>query len=109
MTSNFGDATTVGDAPLAKHSGEYPSDNSNTLAKGTNARAALSQRPRNDFTTSDYGLQERPFFVPIGNGGVVTALQKLDHQLLNVSPNHHSHALNCALPNYLGGKTRAFL
>lgn len=108
MTSNFGDTTTVGDSPLVKHSGEYPStDDSNTLPKATSSKAA--QRPRNDFTTTDYGLQERPFFVPIANGGVLAALQKLDRQLLNVSPNHRSHALNCALPKYSGGKTRPFL
>jgi hypothetical protein len=79
MTSNFGDVTIVGDAGPLRLSGEFNGD----LGKGPLAMPK-PQRPRNDFTTTDYSLQERPFFVPIGTGGVLAALQKLDGHLLNV-------------------------
>jgi hypothetical protein len=93
MASNFGDVTVVGDAPI-KHSGEYPFNGDTLKGASSSAKAGLSQPPRNDFkTNSDYGLEERPFFVPIANGGVLAALQKLDRQLLNVGSNHRSHAL----------------
>ncbi|TFK72550.1 hypothetical protein BDN72DRAFT_763040 [Pluteus cervinus] len=35
-----------------------------------------------DFVVADYALQDRPFFVPIGRGGVLAALEKLDQQLV---------------------------
>lgn len=79
-----GDPTVVGDAPL-KQNGESPFNN-DTFGKGPSssiARVGLALQPRNDFMTSDYTLQERPFFVPLGKGGVLEALQKLDRQLLN--------------------------
>jgi hypothetical protein len=35
---------------------------------------------------TDYAMEERPFFVPIGRkDGVITALEKIDAQLRNVS------------------------
>ena len=33
----------------------------------------------------DYALKERAFFVPIGKDGVIGALEKLDHQLVEVN------------------------
>jgi hypothetical protein len=39
-----------------------------------------------DFSkTADYALEERAFFVPIGKDGVITALEKIDKQLRDVS------------------------
>ena len=111
MNSNFGDATIVGDAGPLKRSGEYTS-NGDSLGKGTSSsvgKAALSQRPPDDFTTTDYGLQERPFFVPIANGGILAALQKLDRQLLNVGPNHRSHVLIVPYQNPSRGGQGFFL
>jgi hypothetical protein len=107
MTSNFGDATIVGD-PL-KQSGEY-TFNGDSLGKGPSSSGGKAgpQRPLNDFTTTDYGLQERPFFVPIANGGILAALQKLDHQLLNVGPNPVLF-LWLSLTKCLVWKNRAFL
>ena len=37
-----------------------------------------------EFTTVDYNIEERPFFIPIGKAGVIAALEKLDRQLLDV-------------------------
>jgi hypothetical protein len=37
------------------------------------------------FVTTDYTLEDRPFFVPIGQDGLVAALQKLDRELKEVS------------------------
>ncbi len=37
-----------------------------------------------DFVVADYALQDRPFFVPIGKGGVLAALENLDRQLVEV-------------------------
>lgn len=81
MTSNFGDVTVVGDAPFKHSESPFNID----ILKGPNtAKIGLPKKPRSEFTTTDYTLQERPFFVPIGAGGLLAALQKLDRQLLNV-------------------------
>ncbi|KAF8803524.1 hypothetical protein BYT27DRAFT_7195359 [Phlegmacium glaucopus] len=80
MPSNFGDASTVvGDTSYLK-----PPDDT-TLAKDStryNSRHGKNRSNRDDFITLDYGVEERPFFIPIGNDGVIEALNKLDKQLL---------------------------
>jgi hypothetical protein len=84
MTSRYGEVSTVIEEPIF-HRDEGPSIK-NSVKAATFASAGMIPRERNsDFTTTDYTLQERPFFVPIGTGGILTALQKLDGQLLNVS------------------------
>lgn len=87
MTSNFGDANTVvGDTAYLKRVDET------SLTKGSDYSTKPSRHPAhgkgrsnpNDFTTLDYALEERPFFIPIDKGGVIAALNKLDKQLLQV-------------------------
>ncbi|KAF7359523.1 Band 7 domain-containing protein [Mycena sanguinolenta] len=39
------------------------------------------------FTTDDYLKEQRPFYVPIGKGGLIAALEKLDQQLLQYGRN----------------------
>ncbi|KAL0566157.1 hypothetical protein V5O48_015863 [Marasmius crinis-equi] len=72
MSSVTGGSTIVGDreylAPLP--SSKKPS----TSGKRKDPASSV-------FVTSDYSLEDRPFFVPIGKDGVITALQKLDKQL----------------------------
>ena len=43
---------------------------------------------KNFFTAPDPRLVDRPFFVTIGEGGVLQALQKLDEQLKQSGRNH---------------------
>lgn len=83
MASNFGDVTVVGDGPV-KHSDDFTLNTDSKRPPLTTANIGLPRQPRGEFTTSDYALKERPFFVPIGTGGVLAALQKLDRQVVNV-------------------------
>lgn len=87
MSSHQGDISTViGESALHCEAESIPINDSN-LRKNkaiTFARAGISTEKHSDFTTTDYTLQERPFFVPIGTGGILVALQKLDRQLLDV-------------------------
>jgi len=83
MTSRYGEVSTVIEEPIF-HRDEGPSIK-NPIKAATFANAGISRERHSDFTTTDYTLQERPFFVPIGTGGILTALQKLDGQLVNVS------------------------
>lgn len=80
MTSTFGDATTVfgpGDTDFVhlKHSHHTAQE------KGKLPLTIAAQI--NDFISTDYIPEERPFFIPIGKDGIVAALQKLDRQLIN--------------------------
>ncbi|PPR04948.1 hypothetical protein CVT24_010406 [Panaeolus cyanescens] len=80
MTSNFGEASTVVDHPpyLGKRPEEpFSKENHATVEFPTPAISAADMA----FTTSDYSLHDRPFFVPIGKHGVIAALEKLDQQL----------------------------
>lgn len=46
-----------------------------------------------DFSKSDYAMEDRPFFVPIGKDGVTAALQKLDEQLQQVRDICHYYTI----------------
>lgn len=89
MTSTFGDNVTVVDdsAPykglddtISKSSGSQPPKNKSRIAFTGKARVPHES----EFTTVDYNIEERPFFIPIGKAGVIAALEKLDRQLLDV-------------------------
>ncbi|KAF9036698.1 hypothetical protein BJ165DRAFT_596371 [Panaeolus papilionaceus] len=80
MASNFGEASTVVDFP--PYSGKRPEEpfvkpNHATIEFPTPTISAADMA----FTTTDYALHDRPFFVPIGKQGVIAALEKLDQQL----------------------------
>jgi hypothetical protein len=90
MTSTFGDNVTVVDdsAPykgrddtFRKSSGSQPSKSKSRTAFTGKARMPHVE---SEFTTVDYNIEERPFFIPIGKAGVIDALEKLDRQLLEV-------------------------
>jgi hypothetical protein len=91
MTSHYGEGSTVIEEPIFNR--DEGSSTKNPIKAPTFASAGIPRERLSDFTTTDYTLQERPFFVPIGKGGILTALQKLDGQLLNVSG---IDALRCA-------------
>ncbi|KAF9533426.1 hypothetical protein CPB83DRAFT_845240 [Crepidotus variabilis] len=74
MGSNFGDNSTV--------VGDLPTKSSLKDVKPTSyVKAGPSTPIASDFITTDYALEERPFFIPIGRGGLIAALEKLDVQL----------------------------
>jgi hypothetical protein len=81
MASNFGDnSTVVGD----KHQDEAFIKEPFPHKPSTSRTGATSKGRTNEFTTTDYTLEERPFFVPIKKDGVIAALNKLNKQLLEV-------------------------
>lgn len=91
MASNFGEASTVVDFP--PYSGKRPEEpfvkpNHATIEFPTPTISAADMA----FTTTDYALHDRPFFVPIGKQGVIAALEKLDQQLQAVMHSHPSNA-----------------
>ncbi|KAG9318383.1 hypothetical protein JVU11DRAFT_474 [Chiua virens] len=51
-----------------------------------------------DFSKTDYAMEDRPFFVPIGNNGVTAALQKLDKQLQSVGGTGRNNLLSNKQP-----------
>ncbi|KAF8969857.1 hypothetical protein BDZ97DRAFT_2055545 [Flammula alnicola] len=55
--------------------------NSHSPTKPQPSRHGFTSKSPNDFTTVDYTVEERPFFIPIGKDGVIAALEKLDQQL----------------------------
>jgi regulator of protease activity HflC (stomatin/prohibitin superfamily) len=75
MASLFGDTTTAFSSPEAylPHS-KHPQ----LQEKG---KAPAQPTSINDFITTDYVPEERPFFVLIGKDGIIAALEKLDRQL----------------------------
>ena len=83
MASNFGDNSTVvgdykrQDETLTKDPFPHKPSTSRTGVTGKGLT-------HNDFTTTDYTLEERPFFVPIKKDGVIGALTKLNKQLVEV-------------------------
>jgi len=90
MPSNFGDASTiVGDTSYLKRLDEtsLTKDPDHSIKYNQTSRHGKSRSNRDDFIALDYGVQERPFFIPIGNDGVIGALDKLDKQLLQVFKN----------------------
>lgn len=83
MASNFADANTiVGDTSYLKRVDE--SFDHSTKHKQRHATNGKSRSDQNDFITLDYAIEERPFLIPIGSGGVIAALSKLDNQLQQV-------------------------
>ncbi|KII88766.1 hypothetical protein PLICRDRAFT_42002 [Plicaturopsis crispa FD-325 SS-3] len=55
---------------------------------GSSTAVGTKSKVANDFTiTSDYMLEDRPFFVTIGKDGLIAALQSLDLQLRNSGRN----------------------
>jgi hypothetical protein len=83
MSSNFGDVTIVGDVSF-KHPDESSFSGGSKSYSTTVARVGVSKHSRDAFTTTDYTLHGKPFFVPISSTGVMAALHELDNQLLNV-------------------------
>uniref|UniRef100_A0A0W0FUK5 Band 7 domain-containing protein n=1 Tax=Moniliophthora roreri TaxID=221103 RepID=A0A0W0FUK5_MONRR len=78
MSSVAEGSTVVGDRDFSLVSEPTKSHGSSPAQKGVGKRKATST----EFVSSDYTLDERPFFIPIGKNGLVEALQKLDKQLL---------------------------
>lgn len=88
MASTFGDASTVvGDPSYRQNGDEFLKYNSSGGKKVQPVRRSningKSPDGVSEFNaTMDY--EERPFFVPIGKDGVISALEKLNQQLLQV-------------------------
>ncbi|PPQ64648.1 hypothetical protein CVT26_002738 [Gymnopilus dilepis] len=84
MSSNFGDYSTVVGDPVDRRADDIPSKASSSPVKAHTSRfqTHTGKSRMSEFTTVDYTIQDRPFFVPIGKDGVIAALEKLDSQLL---------------------------
>ncbi|KIM48886.1 hypothetical protein M413DRAFT_438059 [Hebeloma cylindrosporum] len=83
-SSNFGDnSTVVGDLSY-KRQDETFSKEPSPHKPSTSRTGVTSKGPmHNEFTSStDYTLEERPFFIPITKDGVIAALNKLNKQLV---------------------------
>lgn len=81
---SIADNTTVVAGPSSvvdrKDISHYQSDSSKSQPSQHHKRAA------NDFVRAvDYTMENRQFFVPVGHDGLISALQKLDQELQNVS------------------------
>ena len=87
-STSVADNTTVVGGPLS-HIGDpaYLSESYPRKAStgGKAVHLAHDMPPRTFLETAQYTDVERPFFVPIGKDGLISALQKLDTQLRNVS------------------------
>ncbi|KAK7043702.1 hypothetical protein VNI00_008313 [Paramarasmius palmivorus] len=81
MSSIAEGSTVVGDRDFALVNDLTKSHGSSSAQKASRKRKALT----GEFVSTDYGMEERPFFVPIGKNGLVDALKKLDEQLLQSS------------------------
>ncbi|KAF9475052.1 hypothetical protein BDN70DRAFT_884159 [Pholiota conissans] len=83
MASNFGDnSTVIGDAAYKRPEERFSGKESPPPPKAQTSSQGFTGKTRmNDFTTVDYTVEERPFFIPIGPDGVIAALEKLDRQL----------------------------
>jgi len=91
MASNFGDNSTVVGDPSYKHQDEIFNKEPSPHKPSTSRTGVISKgRMHNEFTSTDYSLEERPFFIPINKDGVIAALNKLNKQLIEV-------CLACAL------------
>ncbi|KAL0071611.1 hypothetical protein AAF712_001468 [Marasmius tenuissimus] len=77
MSSVAEGSTVIGDREFSNHR-LSPVPSTSKIHKS-------SGKPRvpdtSEFITSDYSLEDRPFFIPIGKDGVIAALQKLDKEL----------------------------
>ncbi|KAG6853694.1 hypothetical protein C0991_002229 [Blastosporella zonata] len=82
MSTAYGDNNTlIGDDHLDT---SKPSGNKASPRRVADGYGKSSQpKPANDFVaTTDYALEDRPFFVPILKDGLIAALDKLDKQLV---------------------------
>jgi hypothetical protein len=82
-TFNFEDNTTVvGGSSLTKYK---PTESIDFPRSAQQVGNAKNRHGEHDFvTSSDYMLEERPYFVRIGKDGLIGALQRLDKQLQKV-------------------------
>ncbi|KAJ7905252.1 hypothetical protein B0H14DRAFT_2659538 [Mycena olivaceomarginata] len=82
---SVGNSTVVGDTPPALRKEQHA-----TFITDEKKGAPAPQIPKIDntfsFNNDDY-LKERPFYVPIGKGGLIAALETLDQQLLQFGRN----------------------
>ncbi|KAJ7349461.1 hypothetical protein DFH08DRAFT_865461 [Mycena albidolilacea] len=82
---SVGNSTVVGDAPAALHKEQHA-----TFITDEKKGAPVPHIPKISntfsFNNDDY-LKERPFYVPIGKGGLIAALETLDQQLLQYGRN----------------------
>lgn len=86
MPTNFGDnSTVVGEPPYKRQDDAYGKHTPPPTRAQTSTQGFTGQEARlSEFTTVDYTIEERPFFIPIGKNGVIEALEKLDRQLVEV-------------------------
>ncbi|KNZ71567.1 hypothetical protein J132_08625 [Termitomyces sp. J132] len=92
MSTVYADATTVFGGDQDTFTDGFKPSTSSIKPKDLDHRQAgaglgKSAQPKlvNDFiATTDYTLEERPFFFPIGKDGLIAALEKLDKQLVQV-------------------------
>ncbi|KAF8192890.1 hypothetical protein K438DRAFT_1906866 [Mycena galopus ATCC 62051] len=77
---SVGNSTVVGDAPAALRKEQNLTFNPDKAAQA--APQILDIGNHFSFTTDDYLKAQRPFYVPIGKGGLTAALETLDQQLL---------------------------
>ncbi|KJA27473.1 hypothetical protein HYPSUDRAFT_1098694 [Hypholoma sublateritium FD-334 SS-4] len=84
MPTNFGDnSTVVGEPPYKRQDDTYGKHTPPPTRAQTSTQGFTGQEARlSEFTTVDYTIEERPFFIPIGKNGVIEALEKLDRQLV---------------------------
>lgn len=80
MTSIGDNTTVVGERDAFKRERKEYSKDRNYPSSGPSHAPA----DKAFLHTVDYTLEERPFFVPIGKGGLIAALQRLDKQLIEV-------------------------
>jgi len=88
-TVNFGDSSTVyGDRTIVNedHDATLRHKEDFSPIKEYEGSKRAGKAKASQFVTADYELEDRPFFIPIGKDGLVAALQKLDKQLVDVSP-----------------------
>ncbi|KAK1232031.1 hypothetical protein PQX77_004837 [Marasmius sp. AFHP31] len=77
MSSVAEGSTVIGDRDFNNHR-LSPVPSTSKIHKPSDKRRVPET---SEFITSDYSLEDRPFFVPIGKDGVTAALQKLDNEL----------------------------
>ncbi|KAJ7219050.1 hypothetical protein GGX14DRAFT_434369 [Mycena pura] len=82
--STAGNSTVVGDAPAA-----LLKEQRDTFTKSRTGGGPVPQIPivGNKFSLTDDYLKERPYYVPIGKGGLIAALETLDKQLMESGRN----------------------
>ncbi|KAF8212489.1 hypothetical protein K438DRAFT_1567476 [Mycena galopus ATCC 62051] len=77
---SVGNSTVVGDAPAALRKEQNLTFNPDKAAQAAPQIPDIGNQF--SFTTDDYLKAQRPFYVPIGKGGLIAALETLDQQLL---------------------------